>query len=230
MPMFQLTQISLEKTLSILSPFLLEDQPADAYKRIFPHGTRQVWNAERMIQTMTEHVLLQNTVCRLLTLHVTQTRIYLPLSFSELLNALTQFFSVRQTATNKWMQKLLLYDLQLAGLYAFFDMAHQNLLHPLFAESCKTYAALGKACIDHQRYQLVETDETPEPDLSDPLIRFVHDLPSGTPVSISVYLPVEKAVDNPTVQQMTALCGHVVLVTGICGGVDCVTELLGERK
>ncbi len=228
--MIQLTQISLEKALCILSPFLLEDQPADAHRRIFPHGTRQVWNAERMSKTMVDTVLLQNTICRLLTLHVTQTRVYLLRSFSDQLNILTQFFSVSQTATNQWMQKLLLYDLQLAGLYTFLDMAHQNLLHPLFAESCKTYTALGKACMDYQRYRLLETDETPEPDLSDPLIRFVHDLPSGTPVNISVYLPVEKAIDNPTIQQMTALCGHIVLTTGICSGFDCVTGLLGERK
>ena len=57
--MIQLTQISLEKALCILSPFLLEDQPADAHRRIFPHGTRQVWNAERMSKTMVDTVLLQ---------------------------------------------------------------------------------------------------------------------------------------------------------------------------
>ena len=181
-------------------------------------------------KSVAENILVQNLLTDFLCFQA-GTDFYLPSKLPETFyNSFYHLLHLARLADDGKNQKLRYSTPSCYLLFAFFDDLREDKIYPLFVESCKTYAALGKACIDHQQYRLVETDETPEPDLSDPLIRLVHDLPSGTPVNISVYLPVKKAIDNPTIQQMTALCGTFILATGICGGVDCVTGLLGERK
>ena len=114
-------------------------------------------------------------------------------------------------------------------LLGFFETLRKELVHPLFTESCKTYAALGRPP-SQCRYWFVEDADPLPADSDDPLIRFIEKLPSKTPVDLCVYLPVEKAVENKTLRQVLSLCGDTVFVTGVCGGKECVTSVISERK
>ena len=106
-------------------------------------------------------------------------------------------------------------------LLGFFETLREGMVHPLFTESCKTYAALGRPPSEC-RYWFVEYADPLPADPDDPL--------SQTPVDLSVYLPIEKAVENKTLRQVLSLCGDTVFVTGVCGGKECVTGVISERK
>ena len=181
-------------------------------------------------KSIAEHILVQNLLTSFLCFQA-GTDFYLPSSLPEAYyHSFYPLLRLTRLADDGKNQKLSYFTPGCYLLFAFFDALREEKIHPLFSESCKTYAGLGKACIDYQRYRLLERDEASAPDLSDPLIRFVYNLPAGTPVDISVYLPLEKAIKNPTIRQIAAFCEPVVLTGGICGGIECVTGLMSERK
>ncbi len=195
-----------------------------------PSFNCQAENDMNLHRALEQNIIVQNLLTSFLCFQA-GTHFYLPSKLPETyFNSFYRLLSISRMADDGKNQKLMYATPSCYTLFVFFDDLRDRRIHPLFTKSCKTYATLGKANIDYNRYQLLENMDVQKIDCSDPLIRFVYDLPSGTPVDISVYLPIEKALENVTIKQLSALCDPVVLVTGKCNGVDCVTGFLSERK
>lgn len=112
-------------------------------------------------------------------------------------------------------------------LFRFFDCLREGKVHPLFTESVKTYIAYGPVELDAVRYQRFPETETP--DLSEPLLREIAELPAGMEFSINAYLPAETARESHILRQTAGLCKSYVLCGMRKDGKDFITGLMGKR-